>query len=347
MPGTMGDALRAIENLPGRGARAVQLGPAHRARRQADRFARLPRRRRGAAALSLRRLHVGVPDAAHRSRRLFPRQLRRALRARHRRRHRRRSARAQARSHPRARSRPTSSTPAASSKGRSAKAASRWRRGAATSTRSSGASMCPGCNSRRRRFITIIRGYSNIRSAAGNSARWCRARTINWSCRSRGRRTPIRRSARSARTSGITSCSCAGRAASGTGRSGCRTRRGCRDRAAARAHARTSTSSPSAPTRASRRAGRRADGCAFCSAPIRNMETSDIAADIPPPPQEGQIPGPLSSTPSVHEHEKLERGQPRRLRRGGLEADDAHHDDARVALRLFLGAGARRRSIRG
>ena len=34
----------------------------------------------------------------------------------------------------------------------------------------------------------------------------------------------------------------------------------------------------------------------------------DIAANIPPPPQEGQIPGPLSSTPSVHEQEKLNVG---------------------------------------
>ncbi|HEX9102672.1 MAG TPA: TonB-dependent receptor [Polyangia bacterium] len=34
----------------------------------------------------------------------------------------------------------------------------------------------------------------------------------------------------------------------------------------------------------------------------------DIAANIPPPPQEGQIPGPLSSTPSVHEREKLNVG---------------------------------------
>ena len=34
----------------------------------------------------------------------------------------------------------------------------------------------------------------------------------------------------------------------------------------------------------------------------------DISADIPPPPQEGQIPGPLSSTPSVHEQEKLNVG---------------------------------------
>jgi hypothetical protein len=33
-----------------------------------------------------------------------------------------------------------------------------------------------------------------------------------------------------------------------------------------------------------------------------------IAADIPPPPQEGQIPGPLSATPSVHEQEKLNVG---------------------------------------
>jgi TonB family protein len=31
----------------------------------------------------------------------------------------------------------------------------------------------------------------------------------------------------------------------------------------------------------------------------------DIAANIPPPPQEGQIPGPLSATPTVHENEKL------------------------------------------
>lgn len=34
----------------------------------------------------------------------------------------------------------------------------------------------------------------------------------------------------------------------------------------------------------------------------------DIAANIPPPPQEGQIPGPLSATPSVHEREKLNVG---------------------------------------
>ncbi len=34
----------------------------------------------------------------------------------------------------------------------------------------------------------------------------------------------------------------------------------------------------------------------------------DIAANIPPPPAEGQIPGPLSATPSVHEQEKLNVG---------------------------------------
>ncbi|MGZ3438943.1 MAG: TonB-dependent receptor plug domain-containing protein, partial [Polyangia bacterium] len=34
----------------------------------------------------------------------------------------------------------------------------------------------------------------------------------------------------------------------------------------------------------------------------------NIAANIPPPPQEGQIPGPLSATPSVHEQEKLNVG---------------------------------------
>ena len=128
----------------GRGARAVQLGPAHRARRQADRLARLSRRRRGAAALPLRRLHVGVPDAAHRPRRLSSRQLRRPLRARHRRRHRRRPARAASAIACTPRSRPTSSTPAAWSKGPSARAASRWRRGAATSTPSSARCNIPG-----------------------------------------------------------------------------------------------------------------------------------------------------------------------------------------------------------
>ena len=34
----------------------------------------------------------------------------------------------------------------------------------------------------------------------------------------------------------------------------------------------------------------------------------DLAANIPPPPQEGQIQGPLSSTPTVHEREKLNVG---------------------------------------
>lgn len=34
----------------------------------------------------------------------------------------------------------------------------------------------------------------------------------------------------------------------------------------------------------------------------------DISANIPPPPQEGQIPGPLSASPTVHEREKLNVG---------------------------------------
>ena len=74
----------------------------------------------------------------------------------------------QARSHRTARSRPTCSTPAASSRAPSARAASPWPRGAATSTRHRRRSISPDYNSRRHRSITTIREYSTIRSAAGS-----------------------------------------------------------------------------------------------------------------------------------------------------------------------------------
>jgi TonB family protein len=51
-----------------------------------------------------------------------------------------------------------------------------------------------------------------------------------------------------------------------------------------------------------------------------------IAADIPPPPEEGQIPGPLSSTPSVHENEKLNVGNL------GVYAEAIWKPNARVVL---------------
>ena len=52
----------------------------------------------------------------------------------------------------------------------------------------------------------------------------------------------------------------------------------------------------------------------------------DISANIPPPPQEGQIPGPLSSTPTVHEQEKLNVGNI------GLYAEAVWRPSARVTL---------------
>jgi outer membrane receptor protein involved in Fe transport len=51
-----------------------------------------------------------------------------------------------------------------------------------------------------------------------------------------------------------------------------------------------------------------------------------IAADIPPPPEEGQIPGPLSSTPSFHENEKLNVGNL------GLYAEATWTPTARIAV---------------
>ena len=73
----------------------------------------------------------------------------------------------------------------------------------------------------------------------------------------------------------------------------------------------------------------------------------NIAANIPPPPQEGQIPGPLSSTPSVHEQEKLNVGNLGIYAEAVWKPIDAPHHHARAALRLFLGAVAARHSIRG
>ena len=52
----------------------------------------------------------------------------------------------------------------------------------------------------------------------------------------------------------------------------------------------------------------------------------DISADIPPPPAEGQIPGPLSATPTVHQREKLNVGNL------GLYAEAVWRPTARLTL---------------
>jgi hypothetical protein len=101
LPGTQGDALKAIQNFPGRRAAAVRGRSAGHPRRGAGGLADLPRLPRDPAAVPLRRAVLDLQLGHPRADRLHPRQLRQPLRRRDRRHHQRQPAQGPARRHPR------------------------------------------------------------------------------------------------------------------------------------------------------------------------------------------------------------------------------------------------------